>query len=95
MAREFQIFAKPVGAVCNLHCSYCYYLCKKDLYPGKGSPRMSDELLEKYIIQQIEATTDEVIMFSWHGGEPTLAGSISTGKQLPFRKNIIPPGKGS
>jgi len=74
MAREFQIFAKPVGAVCNLRCNYCYYLRKKDLYADRGSPLMSDEMLEKYIIQHIEATTDELIMFSWHGGEPTLAG---------------------
>jgi len=25
-SREFQIFAKPVGAICNLDCHYCYYL---------------------------------------------------------------------
>ena len=25
-SREFQIFAKPVGALCNLDCHYCYYL---------------------------------------------------------------------
>ncbi len=29
--REFQIFVKPVGARCNLNCSYCYYLEKKDI----------------------------------------------------------------
>ena len=86
MAREFQIFAKPVGAVCNLRCSYCYYLCKKDQYPEKGSPLMSDELLEKYIIQHLEATTDEIIMFSWHGGEPTLAGLNFYRKAIALQK---------
>ena len=91
-AREFQIFIKPVGAVCNLHCSYCYYLCKKDLYPEKGSPRMSHELLEKYIIQHIEATTDDVIMFSWHGGEPTLAGLDFFRKAVAFQKKHTPGG---
>ena len=25
-SREFQIFVKPVGAACNLDCTYCYYL---------------------------------------------------------------------
>jgi uncharacterized protein len=35
---------------------------------------MSGALLEKYIIQHIEATTNDFIFFSWHGGEPTLAG---------------------
>jgi uncharacterized protein len=86
MAREFQIFAKPVGAVCNLRCSYCYYLCKKDQDPERESPRMSDELLERYIIQQIEATTDEIIMFSWHGGEPTLAGLDFYRKAMALQK---------
>ena len=32
-SREFQIFAKPAGAVCNLDCHYCYYLQKELLYP--------------------------------------------------------------
>jgi len=27
-SREFQVMAKPAGAVCNLDCSYCYYLDK-------------------------------------------------------------------
>ena len=31
--REFQIFAKPAGAICNLDCHYCYYLQKEQLYP--------------------------------------------------------------
>jgi uncharacterized protein len=36
--------------------------------------RMPDELLERYIAQHIEASPGPVITFSWHGGEPTLAG---------------------
>jgi uncharacterized protein len=69
--REFQIFAKPVGARCNLTCHYCYYQQHAD----QAAPvRMSDDLLETYIAQHIEACTDPVIQFSWHGGEPTLMG---------------------
>jgi uncharacterized protein len=74
VSREFQVFAKPVGAKCNLSCQYCYYLEKARLYNGNGLARMPDEILEKYIAQQIHATTEKVISFSWHGGEPTLAG---------------------
>src|SRR5262249_39075658 len=37
---EFQIFAKPVGAICNLDCHYCYYLQKELLYPQTQSFRM-------------------------------------------------------
>ena len=47
VTREFQIFAKPVGALCNLRCRYCYYLDKKNLYPAEESFVMSDDILEK------------------------------------------------
>ncbi len=70
-SRSFQIFAKPVGAACNLNCGYCYYLSKGD---GGGPTRMSEDLLEQYVTQHIAASPDEVIRFSWHGGEPTLLG---------------------
>jgi sulfatase maturation enzyme AslB (radical SAM superfamily) len=30
-SREFQIFVKPIGSICNLNCSYCYYIKKKQL----------------------------------------------------------------
>ncbi|MCJ7595992.1 MAG: radical SAM protein, partial [Desulfobacterales bacterium] len=73
-SRGFQVFAKPAGPVCNLRCHYCYYLEKEHLYPMGESFRMPDDILEKYIIQHIEASPDEVIRFSWHGGEPTVLG---------------------
>ena len=73
-SREFQVFAKPIGARCNLGCHYCYYLGKEALYPKGESVRMADDILEEYIVQHIEASPGEVISFSWHGGEPLLAG---------------------
>jgi uncharacterized protein len=92
-SREFQVFVKPVGSSCNLRCSYCYYLEKKDLYPYTKSFRMSDEILENYIIQHIEATTDKVIFFSWHGGEPILAGLDFYKKAVRLQKKYLPAGK--
>jgi len=92
MDREFQIFVKPAGATCNLRCSYCYYLEKSSLYPESGRSLMSDDVLEKYIIQHIEASTDKVIMFSWHGGEPTLAGLDFYRKAIAFQKKHLPTG---
>jgi len=73
-SRSFQIFAKPIGAVCNLGCSYCYYLGKKQFYPENNSFKMSDDILEAYVSQHIQASYDSTIRFSWHGGEPTLLG---------------------
>lgn len=73
-SREFQVFAKPIGSICNLACHYCYYLNKEHLYPRGESFRMPDEILEEYIVQHIDASPDPEIRFSWHGGEPTVLG---------------------
>jgi len=54
---------------------------------------MNDEILEKYIIQHIGASSDDVIMFSWHGGEPLLAGLIFSERLLLSKRNIILKGR--
>ena len=69
----FSTMIKPVGSACNCDCDYCYYLGKANLYGGH-QPKMSDELLERYISQYIEAVQVPVVTFCWHGGEPLLAG---------------------
>jgi uncharacterized protein len=48
-SRDFQVFAKPIGPVCNLTCSYSYYLEKKELYSDVQSFRMPEIILEEYI----------------------------------------------
>jgi len=53
---------------------------------------MTDDLLEKYIIQHFEASTDKVVMFSWHGGEPTLAGLDFYRKALKLQRKHLPSG---
>lgn len=65
---------KPIGAICNLDCSYCYYLEKEKLFPPDENFRMSDEVLETYIRQYIEAQPGHSVTFAWQGGEPTLLG---------------------
>jgi uncharacterized protein len=89
---DFQIFIKPVGAECNLRCSYCYYLKKQKIYKGSGHLAMSDETLEKYVIQHIYASADGVINFSWHGGEPLLAGIEFFRRAVMFQKKHKPAG---
>lgn len=91
--REFQIFAKPAGARCNFRCRYCYYLGKKDLYPGEGFPLMPAGILENFIIQNIEASSDAVIRFSWHGGEPLLAGIDFFRKVVKIQRKYLQPGR--
>jgi len=85
------VFVKPVGPVCNLNCSYCYYLEKKTLYPEKKDLFMSDEILEEYIIQHIQASTESIISFSWHGGEPLMAGIDFYRKVILFQNKHKTP----
>ena len=92
-SREFQVFAKPGGPVCNLDCRYCYYLQKKEIYREGASFRMSEDILEQYIIQHIDASDTPVINFSWHGGEPTVLGLDYFRKIVALQHKHQPPGK--
>ena len=64
------VMLKPIGSRCNLSCRYCYYLEKAKLYPQQAP--LSEELLETFIQQYIEAQTMPQVLFTWHGGEPLL-----------------------
>jgi len=48
------VMSKPTGAICNLGCSYCYFLDKEALYADDRF-RMSDDVAEAYISQTIAA----------------------------------------
>jgi uncharacterized protein len=90
-SREFQVFTKPIGSICNLDCHYCYYLKKEHLYPEGESFRMPDETLEEYIVQHIEASPEKAIRFSWHGGEPTVLGLDFFRKIVALQRKHQPP----
>ena len=93
-ARSFQVFVKPVGAACNLGCRYCYYLEKDSPGPERGPLRMPLDLLESYIVHHFEAAPqDEVVRFSWHGGEPTLAGLGFFQQVVSLQRRRLPPGR--
>ena len=77
---RFNMMFKPVGSVCNIACSYCYYLDKVRLYDEQSV--MPLELLEKVIAEYIGINDNEQIVFDWHGGEPLLLG-------LGYLKKII------
>ena len=79
---RFHAMVKPIGAACNLNCTYCYYLHKEGLLHQPRAPRMSDELLEQHIRQYIEAQTGDEVVFSWQGGEPTMLG-------IEFFRNVV------
>ena len=85
--QQFQIIAKPVGPICNLDCTYCFYLPKSDMFyknhlNEKSGWIMSDEVLEIFIKQKIQSCNYSEESFVWQGGEPTLAG-------IDFFHNVI------
>jgi len=84
--RAFNVMAKPVGALCNLNCTYCYYLEKRGLYAEEKLPRMSDAVLEAFVRDYIAAQDVPEVQFVWQGGEPTLLGIDFFRKVLELEK---------
>ena len=89
----FHLLAKPTGAVCNLDCSYCFFLSKEMLYPGSRF-RMADELLDTYIQQLIDAHSESpVVEIAWQGGEPTLMGLDFFQRSVELVDHHLQPGQ--
>ncbi len=86
------VMAKPVGSRCNMRCAYCYYLEKGKYSRNEKQTRMSFDLLERLIRQTIAASPGPVVSFTWHGGEPTLAGMDFYRKALELERKYLPRG---
>jgi uncharacterized protein len=76
------LLIKPASAVCNLDCSYCFYL-DRDADPYKALParRMTTDTLERLADSFLFYSYPQSI-FAFQGGEPTLAG-------LPFFQQLV------
>ncbi|MBM3776147.1 MAG: anaerobic sulfatase maturase, partial [Acidobacteria bacterium] len=72
--RISSLLIKPVSAVCNLDCAYCFYL-DRDADPYKALParRVSEETLERLVDGYLFYSYPHSV-FAFQGGEPTLAG---------------------
>lgn len=88
----FSVMAKPVGPNCNLQCSYCYYWETESFNKSSYELRMPDSLLENYVRKYIEASPGPVVQFTWHGGEPTLAGLDFYRLAVELQKKYMPEG---
>ena len=86
------VMAKPVGSRCNMRCAYCYYLEKGKYSENAKQTRMSFDLLDRLIRQTVAASPGPVVSFTWHGGEPTLAGMDFYKKALELEKKYLPRG---
>ncbi|MBQ3864721.1 MAG: anaerobic sulfatase maturase [Clostridia bacterium] len=85
----FAVMAKPVGSLCNLNCSYCYYLHNEQ---GGTIEIMPDDVLVHYIRSYIDSCPGKVYSFTWHGGEPTLASLAFFRRVVAIQKSFLPPG---
>ena len=85
-AKPLYVMLKPAGAHCNLACKYCYYLEKNKLYDKSHRHIMSDEMLEQFTREYIEAQIMPQVLFTWHGGEPLMRSIDFYKKALALQK---------
>ena len=88
----YHAMIKAVGPLCNLDCSYCYYLEKEALYPTGTRFRMDEALLERFISVYIASHPGDTVLFPWHGGEPMLLGIEFYRRALELELKHMPPG---
>lgn len=91
-ARPFHVLAKPTGAICNLDCSYCFYLVKEALYPGSKF-RMKEDVVRAYLRQAIDSEPSDRVTIAWQGGEPTLLGPAFFRRAAELAAGLLPAGK--
>ncbi|MFW5985174.1 MAG: anaerobic sulfatase maturase [Halanaerobiaceae bacterium] len=87
---NFNIMAFPAGSQCNLACDYCYYSNEEYLYSDKKDYFMSEEILEAYISQYVQALPGPAINFGWQGGEPSMRGLDFFKTAVSLEKNYLP-----
>lgn len=67
---------------CNLRCDYCYYGSES----GAFSPQISEVWLSRLINEASQLSAR--ITFTWHGGEPLLAGLGTFQKILTLQQHL-------
>ena len=89
--RPFSLLVKPISADCNIECEYCFYLEKKNLYPGIPRHQMPGVVLETMIRKYLQ-TPQPAWSFGWQGGEPTLMGPSFFRKIVELQEQYAPRG---
>lgn len=80
------LLIKPVSAVCNLDCVYCFYLDREaDPYKSLPGRRMTLETLERLVDGYLFYSYPAGV-FAFQGGEPTLAGLAFFEKLIEFQQ---------
>ncbi len=83
--KPYTILFKPTHN-CNIHCEYCYDRVAQKKH---GKNIMSTDRAKK-VINMIAADPRSCAAFTFHGGEPLLAGIEWYQEVLPYIKNKVP-----
>ncbi len=80
--RISSLLIKPASALCNLDCTYCFYLDREaDPYKDLAARTMTGDTLERLVDTYMFYSYPNSV-FAFQGGEPTLAG-------LPFFRKLV------
>jgi uncharacterized protein len=91
--RISSLLIKPASAVCNLDCAYCFYLDRNaDPYAGLPSRTMPFDVLERLIDTFLFYSYPRSV-FSFQGGEPTLASLEFFTRVVELQKRCGRPGQ--
>ncbi len=72
--KQLSVMIKPASSSCNLRCRYCFYADVSQNRQQANYGIMSEEV-QTILIQRVLTSLDQgSIVFSFQGGEPTLAG---------------------
>ena len=68
LSKFINVVINPVGAACNIQCSYCYIKTNDSVNAG----RLRLGTIIKFVDTLNSIEDLEYVNFTWHGGEPFL-----------------------
>ena len=86
------VLIKPAGAICNLDCTYCFFLSKEMLYTGSRL-RIAEDLLAIYLKQLLKRHRAPGVDVVWQGGEATLIGLDFFRRSVELVNKLKRPGQ--
>ena len=70
---NISILIKPSSSLCNIKCKYCFYLDEAKNRTIENNGTMNESVM-RHIIDKVIDNSYDNILFSFQGGEPTIAG---------------------
>ena len=71
--KTLSLLIKPASSLCNMHCRYCFYADVAESRSVGNHGLMALDILET-VTRKALAEAEDICVFGFQGGEPTLAG---------------------